>query len=624
MKRQLVRGLRRVPFQNGGISIRSTCFQVPTVHEMICFRIDVVSRNRLQPFSTISDGETKQSNQPKRSDRFKERKQRAKVLRERRKQIKVLQRERRQRETSQEDFELPELPTHDKKGFSDLFDSLASQYPLVPITKALQSLVKTCSRKYGNALLTLHNQLHDYNPLTAAPDRALLLYLLEKELTSQESPPHSSQVECMKAARTRALANNLAWCVKDAKVMSARSRSESLQTIRKAIHEQKSCIQLDHEATTLVAFLQDKLPSTMFKSVMKMFEDYSSSQKRVIRKLGANLENRCPHQYHLVAQAVADFFYMNEGLDFDVIREEQRCAKSRERWKVTKSEFIDSLVTVKEHLRSTMLFDARQIEKELKSREMNAAADNSAEVLQLSTTLVVPTDGRFRKLTHMRLRADVPNFDVTDTSSVPPVVFVDNLPIDMTEERMDELYSRCGPLNDIRIYNQRPDLDPGPLTMAATKRSKIAGLSANNFRKWRRPRTPVYAMLTFQDSDGQKKALDDPLRIFGMIVQRHAILSIHPNEMTRLFLEGVVEGISSKELHERITPSFEPEMTLVRNSNYNGKAMVGSCEVKFPSFERAYEWFARYSSSSDDFQVGWIRTPKDAEDWWTRKKGFYV
>jgi RNA recognition motif-containing protein len=44
------------------------------------------------------------------------------------------------------------------------------------------------------------------------------------------------------------------------------------------------------------------------------------------------------------------------------------------------------------------------------------------------------------------------------------VVFVNNLPISVSEEEIDKIYSRCGQLDSIQLFNLWPDLHPGPIT----------------------------------------------------------------------------------------------------------------------------------------------------------------
>ena len=73
------------------------------------------------------------------------------------------------------------------------------------------------------------------------------------------------------------------------------------------------------------------------------------------------------------------------------------------------------------------------------------------------------------------------------------LVFINNLPIDVSEEEIDEVYSRCGPLDSIRLFNLRPDLDPGPiLTIECKERCRSKKLrNENGESPHHRPRTPV-------------------------------------------------------------------------------------------------------------------------------------
>jgi hypothetical protein len=317
-------------------------------------------------------------------------------------------------------------------------------------------------------------------------------------------------------------------------------------------------------------------------------------------------------------------------------------------------------------------------------------------------------DRRYRRPKHVAFNAQVAWKDQSsrDFSTLmqeleqikKTTVFVDNLPIDMTAEKLTSIYeSQCRRLLDYRakssgaeigtidsiladceVFNRRVDLDPGPLSLSQRKERKkkrmlgtVAGDDQSGPNQWSRPRTPVYGRIQFsQESHAQQVALDDSLRIFGMIVQRHPIRSHRPSTLCTLYVdernseqqvEGNVEALNSepndascldRALRERTTTlvsGWDMERHLSSTLNQfdstlldfnvtlsfgqNPRTIVGSYEIRFPSFEAA--WIAykilssppqQQSGSASSIQAGgriqWFRTPRDANLWWSRQYSF--
>ncbi|OEU05696.1 hypothetical protein FRACYDRAFT_258633, partial [Fragilariopsis cylindrus CCMP1102] len=141
------------------------------------------------------------------------------------------------------------------------------------------------------------------------------------------------------------------------------------------------------------------------------------------------------------------------------------------------------------------------------------------------------------------------NNDVFDDNDIfplePPIdrlVIIDSLPIDITKERLQQAYERCGLIDSIQIFNFKPELDPtrGKIKTADTNTKKIRTASNTSLKqKWSRPRTPLYAFILFTDTIGASKAVSDPLRIFGMVIDSHLIRSHRACDMKTLYLEDV-------------------------------------------------------------------------------------
>ena len=248
-----------------------------------------------------------------------------------------------------------------------------------------------------------------------------------------------------------------------------------------------------------------------------------------------------------------------------------------------------------------------------------------------------------------------------DGDELPPIdrlVMVDNLPIDMTQETLFQMYGRMGTIEAIQIFNQRPDL--APVRKAIDSKKKIRNASSTSYRskKWERPRTPVYALILYQDATGAAKASCDPLRIFGMVVDHHLMRSFPASDMHALYLEDVVPsslfGYDVRTIESGLNTLFEPIHLNVCLDDYhhnysyldrqkkkglNQKPL--SYKITFPNFHAAYTsyWKLKYElellqEEEKDANhkahelmppipsLHWMKTPPDAVLYWTRKLNY--
>lgn len=237
------------------------------------------------------------------------------------------------------------------------------------------------------------------------------------------------------------------------------------------------------------------------------------------------------------------------------------------------------------------------------------------------------------------------------------IVFINNLPIDTTQQEIDEIYSRCGPLESVQLYNLRPDLDPGPLSKKQLEeRQRKQRLSNQDsydtyqLKSRQRPRTPVYGILRFQTAEGFNLATSPEMTLFGCVIRRHPVHSIKPHLMKTLYLENVPKNLLSIELEYKLARLLHPHqmhimqdgMRGVNNDGYQFSVSTeheqysepSSCEVKFEDFHaanKAYQWMKGEAAGgvsnasfmeSDDCEVHWFRTPVDKMKYWTRELNF--
>ena len=204
-------------------------------------------------------------------------------------------------------------------------------------------------------------------------------------------------------------------------------------------------------------------------------------------------------------------------------------------------------------------------------------------------------------------------------------VFVDNLPIDVTREELEYLYSRCGGIESIEIFNLRPDLDPGELSnkqvMERKKKNRMSGMKGA--KQISSQRSPVYAMIKFEDEKGYESATIDILRIFGMVIRRHAVKSHPARNIHTIFIEGIPQGRFAMDFEEKLSKLLKPNMYISLMLGQHVNAQAKSCEIIFPTFEVAYyahQQLHNFKTGDADEKcvIDWMKTPENAMAYWTR------
>jgi len=228
----------------------------------------------------------------------------------------------------------------------------------------------------------------------------------------------------------------------------------------------------------------------------------------------------------------------------------------------------------------------------------------------------------------------------TESDLEQRLVFVNNLPIDTTEEEIDQIYSRCGALDTIKLFNLRPDLDPGPLTKAQLAERRRNSRMKNKYSN---------ELQTFKDAEGFKTATGPELSIFGCVIRRHPVMSIKPRDMTTLYIENIPQNLYSMDVEYKLARCLHPHQVYVMldgmkgvgkdvekgsNQDYSEPA---SCEVKFEDFRtamQAYNWIRAGADGTvgegsnvslmggEDCHLHWFRTPHDGMKYWTRELNF--
>jgi hypothetical protein len=213
------------------------------------------------------------------------------------------------------------------------------------------------------------------------------------------------------------------------------------------------------------------------------------------------------------------------------------------------------------------------------------------------------------------------------------LVFLDNLPIDISQNALMTAYSRCGDIEDIKIYHRREDLDPG--RRADDGQKKIRRPSNASRRSWERPRTPLYATILYRDRAGAQKATLDPLRIFGMVVDHHLIRSYRASDMKRLYLENMSATLDVSAIEYELSQILYPKLYVcldIERRRQTRRVRQADAVIQFPDFESAHwahtrllEELSRLSKNDNNdvhTAIHWMPTPRDAMLYWTRQLNF--
>jgi hypothetical protein len=401
------------------------------------------------------------------------------------------------------------------------------------------------------------------------------------------------------------------------------------------------------------------------------------SKPKRMRMLFTHIQKRTLTHVHLVASELASFFYINvldddneedqaeaeangggeEIVARDIAASDPRVKASQKAWKDAKTTFVDSFLVVQAKLKEeeTLL---KEKEKEEQEAEFDPPTSEEETILDSLQDVSVDKTNQAEIEQYASLRRNKLVFDAilmgnwataqddnnkhfqgvslegtnmveSGLPSTPPsdrLVFIDNLPIDVTDHRLMDIYSRCGEIDALHVFHRRPDLDPGRLSEHSKKQIRKPSAAR---RVWNRPKTPVHAMILFKEPEGYQKAIADPLRIFGMVLDKHLIRSHRSSDTTRLYLEDVSQEHDGTFIEYQLSQILHPDLYVCLDVGRREKSRSGktSCEIKFPNFEVAYWSYLKLSTElellkDDGCALHWMETPRDAMMYWTRKLNF--
>lgn len=208
--------------------------------------------------------------------------------------------------------------------------------------------------------------------------------------------------------------------------------------------------------------------------------------------------------------------------------------------------------------------------------------------------------------------------------STRKTIFVDNLPIDITKEELEFLYSRCGSIKKLEIFNLRPELDPGTLSMKKElnqRRKNRKSGGSKDAGETHMNRSPVYALIEFEDDDGYKTATMQMLRIFGMVIRRQAAKSYPARSTNKIYIENIPPGLYSMDVEIKLSEILHPDIYVSLSLGQHINSEPSNCVLTFPTFETAYYAYQKLQDvnfGSEDCVMHWMKTPPNAMGYWTR------
>ena len=418
-------------------------------------------------------------------------------------------------------------------------------------------------------------------------------------------------------------------------VDAARESREQTQHHARTIHAAKEEITKRTEAMEMVQHVSKNVNMEEFQQLMQFLERYSNSNlsaatkqelQRIIpativkppismRFLSAHLSMATSTHLHLVAKEIASFFYLE--VDDTFITRHEPLKQARKVYDSAMENLFEALCIFQE---KCYAFDAQT---HIEENEVEPDPNPRETIPRL-------------RMYHVIMDA----ISTTQDSRVVPgrdrMVFVDNVPVDMTTMELHTLYNRCGPVESVQLFNQRPDLDPGRLSLSAVALNKKNHRNNAHFQKskyYERAKSPVYALITFASKEGYTTCIDPNLRLFGMIIERHDVRSYQATSMTKLFIDGIPPSWSARDLEQEMTRCLDPLLTVYLDLGANSQRYGTSCEIHFPSFDITYLSYQKLLQDMDLSREGekespspsinFFRTPRDALKYWTRELGFF-
>lgn len=515
-----------------------------------------------------------------------------------------------------------------------LFDEIALHMPLKTLVAIIKKLEKTKLCDTTTRVGRVHNLL-ETPEMPEWTQRQFKEFLLRKPKQETEANANKEQLESniklLEQARDLSAQRPLLWSISQRKKMHQQRKAaatdredlddSSVDKTALLIHSQKSRETREEEARELAVLLAERLPEDAHSQLMDVFRTYVEKPRKM-RMLYSYLQKCTKAHIHLVASQVATFFYVKHA------ENDPRLKQHEKEWNKAKQDFSASILRIYDSLeeKETRKTSKDKIAVTLEDLDRLRTRPSDGVKIGRDRQGEKGKDGRRRKQAHLVFDAILLQDQWKPSSRhCERTIFVDNLPVGMEESELVDLYSRCGPVESAQIFNQRMELDPGPRTAKQRRELQVRQKQnlTRNRRRWIRVRTPIYGRITFSSQEGYAYAVDAPMRLFGMVVRKHPMRSIRATDMTSLFLEEIPAGIYSLDIEHRLSKLLHPEIYVCLDVGQHDYTEPSSCEIKFPTFEMADHAYHKLQDLDiEGIVLNWMRTPEDAEKYWTREYTF--
>jgi len=430
------------------------------------------------------------------------------------------------------------------------------------------------------------------------------------------------QVDLLITARTFSIDRGLTW--------GGRKSKQKIQydaQVRMIAHPPdhprhfESDRDLREAAEQLAHTLAARLPPKLHSQLITLLTSFTTSEE-AMKKLYPKLNNKARTHTHLVAPELAQFLNITIPSDFEY--------NSKLKWNKTREEVSKSLLESQNAFANQKRGSPSQaLPKGDEVEDMVDAIANLRKIRSAAEAKSVNANEKLFAGAHLRLDAII-----LPKQIISPVkthtIFLDNLPIDISIEELKTAYSRIGPVSSVQIYNQRLDLDPGPLSTLFIKEKR----QKERFSSKKRnsvPRSPVYAKMDFETHEAYEKALDDHLTIFGMIIRKRAVRSLPPQlDILSLYINNIPPGYGTYTIEQRLSKILSPQVYVcVPKLGKNFEGDIASCEIRFESWDTV-QW--TYEKLKDDVSswaedgscfLHYMESPPDAMSYWLREVGYY-
>lgn len=464
-------------------------------------------------------------------------------------------------------------------------------------------------------------------------------------------------IAILKQAREISMEMNLFWSSKSRKKGSKNTVENESTSAYVRIHSTKSSKQLHEEAEDIANLLADRLPASLHKNLFMFLNKYASEEGEIMKKnYLPKIKQIAKLHTHLFAVELAEFLYVQQ-IPYNATTTDQHSSQNctddniQHAWKewntkresstqvflIAQKMLVDhynSISFIKEKEQQNLSEESRNLlessnikgggnKKENPFHEMAITIDmleNFNPTTATKTNNAEDDDNTSNLLPAQSLKKHF-SYDVYATqntkpspSSNPNIIFIDNLPYDIEQHELYEIYSRCGSINSIQLYNPNNNTIVNNLEQEKQQNKYTVATNPNP--------TNICASIEYVDEIGYNTAMDPHLTIFGIVVRKHVLRSIPCAKMKKIYIfnipsgffdldiQDIVEKLIHMKIHQQQKQTDDNKYDSSSSTDVNDGASsslslelnkndVTSIELKFPNYDMANAAFMKCATFAD-------------------------